>query len=141
MQICYLNSNLFVFCSNLLDEGKQRLLHCNALTLTFYSGGEEKGGEYSEKENIFFLRRRKTEKEKEENIWRRSQQKLYWFRFRNIWYREKSISFGKFWHRFRSKFWYCHSVQSVQVSKGTIKHKIIPWMFVQTFLIFMLHFS
>ena len=54
MQISYLNSNLFLFCSYLLDEGKQE-----TATLTFYSGGEKK-----------------TEKEKEENIWRRSLQKL-----------------------------------------------------------------
>ena len=47
------------------------------LTLTFYSRGEEKGGKYSEKENIFFLEEKKNrEKEKEENIWRRSLQKL-----------------------------------------------------------------
>ena len=84
------------------------------LTLTFYSGGEEKGGKYSEKENIFFWRRRKTEKEKDENIWRRSLQKLsrilrslgfglsletvanFWYRYRfwRIWSREKSIGFG-----------------------------------------------
>ena len=46
------------------------------LTLTLYSRGEEKGGKYSEKENIFFWRRRKTEKEKEENICGKSLQKL-----------------------------------------------------------------
>ena len=39
------------------------------LTLTFYSIVEEKGGKYSEKENIFFLEEKKNrEKEKEENI-------------------------------------------------------------------------
>ena len=38
------------------------------LTLTFYPGGAEKEGKNSEMENIFFLRRRKTEKENEENI-------------------------------------------------------------------------
>ena len=105
MQISYLNSNLFLFCSYLLDEGKQE-----TATLTFYSGGEKK-----------------TEKEKEENIWRRSLQKLsrilkslgfgfgletfanFWrvsvsvlgnsvsekkSWFRKIWYRKKSLGNG-----------------------------------------------
>ena len=41
--------------------------------------GEGKRGKYLEKESIFFLqRRRKTEKEKEENIWR----KIFIFFFR-----------------------------------------------------------
>ena len=34
-------------------------------------GGEGKGGKYLKKENIFLCWRRKTEKEKEENLWRR----------------------------------------------------------------------
>ena len=41
------------------------------LTLTFYSRGEEKEGKYSEMENIFFWRKRKPEKEKGGNIWKR----------------------------------------------------------------------
>ena len=42
------------------------------LTLTFYSKEKKSGeGEY-----LFFWRRGKTEKEKEENIWRKSFQKL-----------------------------------------------------------------
>ena len=84
------------------------------LTLTFYSRGEEKGGKYSEKENIFFLEEKKNrEKEKEENIWRRSLQKLSRIlrglgfgldreTFANLWrvsvsenlVLEKSLSFG-----------------------------------------------
>ena len=45
-----------------------------ALTLTFFSGGEEKRRRKKKENN--WRRRRKTEKEKEENIWRRSLQKL-----------------------------------------------------------------
>ena len=53
----------------------------STLTLTFYSEGEgkrrKKRGEiFGEGEYLFFRRRRKTEKEKEGNIWRRSLQKL-----------------------------------------------------------------
>ena len=33
--------------------------------------GEGRGGKYLERENVFFVGRRTTEKEKEENIWRR----------------------------------------------------------------------
>ena len=46
------------------------------LTLTFYSGGKEKRGKIRSRRISFFCRRRKTEKEKEDNIWRRSFQKL-----------------------------------------------------------------
>ena len=79
------------------------------LTLTFYSGGEEKGGKYSEKKNIFLLE----EKEKEENIWSRSLQKFsrilksldfglgletfanFWrVSVSLIWSRRKSLGFG-----------------------------------------------
>ena len=53
----------------------------STLTLTFYSEGEgerrKKRGEiFGEGEYLFFRRRRKTEKEKEGNIWRRFLQKL-----------------------------------------------------------------
>ena len=95
MQISYLNSNLFLFRSYLLDGRKQRLL------LWRWPGGEEnirRGG------ISFFWERGKTELEEEENIWKCQG---YWefsvsvsvsTLFRRIWSWEKSlgIGFGKF---------------------------------------------
>ena len=39
--------------------------------ILIYEIGEGKGGKCSEKENICFVEKKKTEKEKKENIWRR----------------------------------------------------------------------
>ena len=60
MQISYLNSNLFCF--------RRRKVKIATLTLTFYSGGEEN----IRRRRISFFWRRKKEKEKDENIWKRS---------------------------------------------------------------------
>ena len=66
------------------------------VTLMFYAGGEEKGGKYLEKENIFFWRRRNIEKEKDENIWRRSLQKLSRI-LRSLSFRLGLETFANFW--------------------------------------------
>ena len=69
VQIFYLNSNPFLFCSYLLDVGKQRLQHRHWHLRSIPEEKKEKGNIWR---TSFFWRKRKPEKEKEENIrrWR-----------------------------------------------------------------------
>ena len=54
----------------------------------YFFGGEGEGGKYLEIENFLLSRRRKTEKEKQENIWRR---KLF-----SLWRKRKMFLEGKY---------------------------------------------
>ena len=85
----------------------------STLTLTFYSEGEgkrrKKRGEiFGEGEYLFFRRRRKTEKEKEGNIWRRFLQKLSRI-LRSLGFGLGLKTFVNFWRRIwsqkKSRFW------------------------------------
>ena len=73
MQISYLNSNFF-FRSFLLDTGMQTLLSWRDIDVLCRR--RRKRREIFGEGEYFFWRRRNTEKEKDENIWRRSRQKL-----------------------------------------------------------------
>ena len=109
------------------------------LTLTFYSGGEEKEGKYSEKENIFFLEEKKTEKEKEENIWRKSLKDTEKSRFRFL-SRDFcqilegfGIGFGEFGLGKKSQFWFWRILSPkkvmVSVSENLVSKKSLGFGF------------
>ena len=82
------------------------------LTLTLYSRGEEKGGKYSEKENIFFLEEEKNKEGKYlEEIFPKFSKDIEKSRSRDLCqflegfgFGKKSVGFGKFGIGKKSRF-------------------------------------